>query len=607
MARLPRFPRLGSALQRWAPSLVGYRLGGVRVLSLGLGLAMGLVVVAMLFAMHMSSTPTFCGSACHIMKPYYASWKQSKHNNIACVECHISPGITAELRKKFEALSMVAKYVTRTYGSNPWAEVEDAACLRCHERRLLEGKEVFHKVLFDHTPHLAETRRGMKLQCTSCHSQIVQGSHIAVTTSTCALCHFKGQPINQNTGRCLTCHEVPERVVSVEGVTFDHDEVRRLDMDCALCHGDVVRGDGAVARERCLTCHNQPERLSKFGDPDFLHRKHVSEHKVDCMHCHVEIEHGRPSTRTAARTAASAGSCESCHGSGHSPQQDLYAGIGGRGVPRMPGPMFAAGVTCQGCHNQTFTEAPAAAAAAIATPHSQRADEVSCMSCHGPAYGQIYRAWKRAMDERTAALRRQLEATVGAMGLQPPEPWQDARYNFDLVDRGKGVHNVSFAFALLDKAHEQMNAARRLKGLAPLSRPWVVVGAGSANCLGCHQGIESRSGAFAGRRFAHRPHLVGARLECQSCHRPHDQRAPGEVVRFGKDGCLPCHHRQREISGPQCMSCHGDVTARSMPSFRGEFSHQGHLETGLECGTCHPSGTGDPRPLKTACAQCHTD
>jgi predicted CXXCH cytochrome family protein len=568
-----------------------------------LALVFAIGVVGMLFAMQISSTPKFCGSTCHIMKPYYESWSRSKHNQIACVECHISPGITAELRKKYEALSMVAKYFTGTYGTKPWAEVDDAACLRCHERRLLEGKDVFNNVLFDHPPHLTETRRGLKLRCTSCHSQIVQGSHIAVTSSTCALCHFKGNRVNEGTGRCLLCHQIPDRVVTVEAASFDHSQVGRLDMNCSLCHGNVVRGDGGVPRERCLTCHNQADRLARIGEKDFLHRQHVTDHKVDCTYCHSEIEHGRPRAETAH--APVSGGCESCHGSGHNPQQNLYAGIGGRGVPRMPGPMYVAGVTCQGCHNPAFSAE--AASTSLSGPRSQRAGEVSCMSCHGPEFRSIYQAWKTGVDERVGAMRRQLEQTVGAMGLDPPDPWRDARHNFELVERGKGIHNVNFSYALLEKAHEQMNAARGLKGLAPLSRPWSVVASGSGRCYTCHQGVEQQAGAFAGRRFAHAPHLLRARLECASCHRPHDERAPGEVVRFGKDGCLPCHHQQPQASAAACAKCHGDVTTRTLTSFRGEFSHKAHLESGLECASCHPKAGGDPRPSRSTCAQCHTE
>lgn len=593
-----------SPIGRWVTRRSGGRLTprGARIATLGVSLTLGLALVGMLLAMQVSSTPDFCGT-CHIMKPYYQSWKHSKHNGIACVECHISPGITAEFRKKYEALSMVVKYFTGTYGTNPWAEVDDAACLRCHERRLLEGKEVFHGVLFDHTPHLTESRRGLRLRCTSCHSQIVQGSHISVTAGTCALCHFKGQRPNEGTARCTLCHQVPDKVVTIAGTRFDHSQVRQLDMDCTLCHGNVVRGSGGVPKERCLTCHNDPARLKYLDDKQYLHQMHVTTHKRDCIHCHLEIEHGQPAGPSAI--AAEAADCAGCHGSGHGPQQSLYTGIGGRGVPLMPSPMFAAGVTCEGCHNAALSAEPAAAGGMGI--HTVRADAVACMSCHGPEYLKIYQSWKQGVDSRLEGLRRQLDATAPAMIAAPVSAWIDARQNFLLVERGHGVHNVSFAYALLEKAHEQMNLARRSRGLAPLPRPWPETPAGAGNCVGCHGGVERQAGTFAGRPFDHAPHVTRARLECAACHRPHAMRPPGEVVTFGENGCLNCHHRPGASVGSGCASCHGDVTKKTVRSFRGEFSHRSHLESGLDCANCHTLANGDPRPDRSACRTCHVD
>ena len=623
MARFPALLGPESALGRAVHRLGGGRLSprGFRMLTYGAALTLGLGLVGLVFAVQISSTPTFCGS-CHIMQPYYQSWARSKHNKIACVECHISPGIGAEVRKKYEAVSMVVKYVTNTYSTNPWAEVDDAACLRCHERRLLEGKEQFHDVIFDHTPHLTESRRGLHLRCTSCHSQIVQGSHISVTPTTCFLCHFKGQPINAGTGACLKCHQVPEKVVTATGVSFDHSQVKRLDMNCTLCHGGAVRGAGNVPKERCVTCHNQAERLAQYGNPDFLHAMHVTKHKVDCMNCHLQIEHGRipPPGFTAADSAAhvmasehptGGSACEGCHGSGHSPQRDLYSGVGGRGVPRTPSPMFSAGVNCEGCHNPALAEAPRGEQAVLAAQGlggvpTVRAGAISCMSCHGPGYKAIFEHWQQALAARTGALRGQLDATSRAMGVSPPQSWEDARYNFLLVDRGKGVHNVNFAFALLEKSYQQMNEARRARGLAALGRPWAEVAAGSSNCLTCHMGVESQRGTFAGKAFEHRPHLTSGKLDCLSCHRPHEQRAPGEIVKFGAAGCVPCHH-QGTPQETTCRKCHGDVRSRTVTSFRGEFAHQAHLEQGLDCTSCHSGAAGDPRPAKAVCAQCHSE
>jgi len=324
-----------------------------------------------LLAFEISSQPRFCGS-CHVMAPYYESWQRSTHNEVACVECHIPPGVASTLRKKYEALAMVASYFTGRYSTNPWAEIDDQSCLRsgCHAKRLLLGRELYHGILFDHQPHLTEMRRAKRLRCTSCHSQIVQGSHIAVTSSTCFLCHFKGNPLNEGTGRCTLCHAIPEKRITTAGLSFDHREVKRFGMDCRLCHESIVRGDGEVPLERCYTCHNQVERLQRYGETEFLHRKHVTDHKVECLNCHIEILHKIPAREQAVATA-----CASCHSeqAGHSPVRDLYRGIGARGVEPKPAAMYLAGIRCEACHTRPLDG-------------HRGADEVSCMNCHGPPY-----------------------------------------------------------------------------------------------------------------------------------------------------------------------------------------------------------------------------
>jgi nitrate/TMAO reductase-like tetraheme cytochrome c subunit len=556
-------------------------------LAAGLVLAIGLVMTGT--AMEVSSRPAFCGS-CHIMTPYYESWKHSTHHNVACVECHIPPGVTAELRKKYEALSMVARYFTGTYGTNPWTEIDDASCLRCHERRLLVGKEKFGDIVFDHTAHLSGMRRGKTLRCTSCHSQIVQGSHIAVTTSTCILCHFKGQESGSGTARCTLCHQIPDRVIKRGALVFNHADVARFGMQCTWCHARPAGSDGPVPKERCVTCHNQQDRLAKYDDPLLLHRMHVTEHKVDCMDCHLEIKHVAP---PHLETAAAASSCTVCHEAGHSPQMELYTGVGGRGVPPQPNPMFLAGVRCEGCHFALPGQPPG----------THRASEVSCMSCHGPAYRRIYLGWQQNLGVRTAAVSREIRETRAALRGTAPGGVEDARFNLDLVVRARGVHNVDYAYALLRRAHDDLNDARRTGGLAALALPWNEAPYESP-CLRCHEAIAGQSGAVFGRRFRHEAHVARARLECLTCHRPHEERAKGEVVRFDAAGCDDCHHRGGKTD---CLSCHAAIRSRKVSSFRGEFDHAFHLdEAGQTCADCHELRPGAAVRLKReTCQTCH--
>jgi predicted CXXCH cytochrome family protein len=295
------------------------------------------------------------------------------------------------------------------------------------------------------------------------------------------------------------------------------------------------------------------------------------------------------------------GACQSCHGSGHSPQRDLFAGVGARGVPNMPSVMFSTGVTCQGCHNRGFLAVNASVEPE--GPLHPSAGAVACMSCHGPSYEKIYDGWKQGVDQRVNALRAQLDQTAGAMGVEPPPAFEDARWNFQLVRRGRGVHNVNYAFAVLDKSWEQMNAARAAKGMGALSKPWSTVGGGA--CLSCHMNMEAQVGEFRGHQFPHKPHLTTAKLDCSKCHRPHAERAPGEVVRFGAEGCMGCHHTGTTPSQDACFKCHRDVTQRTLPSYRGEFSHKQHLEIGAECANCHKTASGDPRSSRAACQECH--
>lgn len=443
-------------LSGWRTPIGRGRVRRLQVLLLTASLLAGLGIVATWTSMEVSSTPQFCGS-CHIMDPYYESWKTSRHSMVGCVDCHIAPGVTAEVNKKFEALSMVTSYFTGTYGTKPWSEIEDAACLGCHERRLLSGKELFGDVLFDHTSHLAGMRGGKKLRCTSCHSQIVQGQHIAVTSSTCILCHFKNQTAGTGIARCTLCHPVPSKVIQLATLTLDHADVERFGMECTWCHARPEGSNGGVPHERCITCHNERSRLRQYNDSERLHLVHVSERKVNCVDCHLEIEHVGASRLEQATVV-----CSGCHLEGHSPQAQLYAGVGGRGVKPMPDVMFLAGVRCEGCHRGIPGQ----------RGEVRHASEISCMSCHGPSYRKIFLSWREGIAERTESLQRQLSTTAQSLGPGASEALTDARFNLNLVLAGGGVHNVSYSYALLRKAHDDMNIERAANGLSPLPLPW---------------------------------------------------------------------------------------------------------------------------------------
>jgi nitrate/TMAO reductase-like tetraheme cytochrome c subunit len=565
--------------------------------------AVPVVPVSMFLAFEASSQPAFCGS-CHIMEPYYDSWLTSSHRDVACVECHIPPGIESELRKKYEALSMVTSYFTGTYSTNPWTEVDDQSCLRsgCHAKRLLLGTEVYHGVLFDHRPHLLEMRREKQLRCTSCHSQIVQGSHISVTPTTCILCHFKDTPLNTGLARCTGCHSVPTKLITTGGLAFDHGDVQRFDMDCLACHAGVIRGNGEVPRERCVTCHNDPPRLARLGETEFMHRTHVTDHKVECLHCHIEIRHG---TADHADTASTG--CDSCHNAaaGHAAVRELYRGIGAKNVPPRPAAMFLAGVRCEACHTQSHGD-------------HRVADAVSCMTCHGPPALGIFRGWQDGLEARLDGLQAMLSQAAGRLEAAHGNAaaLDDARANLALVESGKPIHNPAYAATIFEQVYGDIVAALEAGGeTVHPRRPWTQAPYAS-DCLGCHLGIETGEVFPFGQPFAHATHVAEAGLRCTVCHG--DMSEHGRL-KLTEDDCASCHERiekpMADVAAEECLHCHAADLGPRSGTIR--FPHDKHIASGLDCSLCH-EGVGDqphrtfaraanqpPKPGHGFCSTCH--
>ena len=267
--------------------------------ALALLLVLGGVAFAGLW--HVSASPQFC-SSCHIMEPYVQGWKASKHSPVACVQCHYPPGFRDTVRVKFQAMTQVAKWATGTYSSKPFAEVEDASCLRsgCHSTAQLDGRGPMlaaQGVRFGHRLHLDAARTKAQLRCTSCHSQVVVTRHFEVDRRTCFLCHFKdtkqGRELTPIAG-CTGCHQPPKGDIQIGSIRFNHEDVVRRRIECQKCHLNVVEGGGEAPRERCLTCHNQPEKLARYGDTQPLHEIHVTRHPIECARCHGEVKHRLP-------------------------------------------------------------------------------------------------------------------------------------------------------------------------------------------------------------------------------------------------------------------------------------------------------------------------
>ncbi|MCP5048848.1 MAG: hypothetical protein GY940_16875 [bacterium] len=585
--------------------------GWKRVL-LSIGVTLVLLVILLFGFAEVTSTPKFC-SSCHIMEPYYESWKTSSHSHVSCTDCHFPPGLQNKIKGKFTAMSMLVNYFTGVYKRrSPRAEISDASCMRegCHETRTLSGQVDFKKgIIFDHAPHLTELRKGKKLRCTSCHSQIVQGSHISVTESSCFLCHFKGAPNTQSTiQRCTTCHNPPTRKNSSDSETaipFDHTLVMERGVMCQKCHGNMVVGDGSVPSFRCSGCHSDVEKMKHFDDGPLMHKNHITDHKIECDQCHTEIQH-----KSVARSEWVKPDCNACHPDFHNAQLMLFSGKGGKGIPDHPSPMFESGLNCQACHLYHTSSDDFKEKGTVVIAGGE-----SCESCHGKGYGTMIERWKgqtgRAVSRLSKILdtaKKELEKYNTKAGYDGArKKLEDAEYNYKLVKHGNSIHNIAFANQLMDKSYQlAKEGLKEVESSKQLQEFHVEEPITPGDCKNCHSELmNGKKVEVFGLRYSHDRHVNKQDMTCSRCHS--NEQKHGQLV-IGKQDCMSCHHQEKKLEQePQCGNCHKTQQAVYFSRFQ-LASHEtpNVMVEDVGCIDCHKDENDKIyRPGKTSCSDCH--
>lgn len=595
----------------------------------------GVLALGMYGAVHHTAQPEFCNS-CHLMEPYYASWQHSPHKDVACIECHYEPGSLETLEGKFKALSQLAKYVTRTAGTKPWAEVSDQSCMRsgCHSVRLLEGPVQFGRINFDHRKHLLESQRGRRLRCVTCHAQILQDQHFSVTPQVCFTCHFKpdasgARPEKQSD--CLLCHGPPKEPVAVNGREFVHADYVARGVDCKECHNPVIQGEAVVRKERCNQCHGEVGHVERMGEIAFMHEKHVTEHKVECFECHEEIQHGLLPLKKPGEPSKD--SCGACHASPHDAALELYAGTGAVGVADRPSRMYETRVVCEACH--TGRTGFLATGAGLGAPNAlaggaeskpnglvagngqallgrhdahgpvvAAAGNADCIHCHGTNYDGLMRQWQAAVGEQ---LDRLLPIATGLQQkLASAElPVRDTHEDLDAatsapklasaaVEREpKGPNEPARAAdapvrvdaSAWTKPEPQDAAAKRESAVQPL-----------------REAMKNLSlVALDGSRGVHNPAYALAALRASA------ERIDQARELLGVTGEPSAKEGFPVDSKLGCTTCHAGAgrPAAIWPP-ESKFPHEKHLtKVGLDCDKCHSTTEHGKTIERSSCVACH--
>lgn len=563
-----------------------------------------LFVIVLAGAAEYTSRPAFCPT-CHYMESFYQSWRTSAHNKVDCVECHFEPGLTGVIKGKLNGLVQIVSYVSSSYKKRkPWAEIPDNTCARsgCHEKQAFNDTTYdFKGIAFNHKHHLQELRRGKTLKCTSCHSQIVQGTHIEVTVSTCFNCHFKKSTDPEHKydklSNCTTCHDWNSKTnEQMANYRYNHSSVVQNKINCYSCHTNTVAGNGEVGKERCFQCHFETERLEKYEDTEFMHTTHITKHSLRCFSCHTSIQH-----KIQKMDPASPPDCVSCHSNSHSSQVSLYTGENGFNTEKTPSVMFLNGINCKGCH--VFHET---SKNDIKTSKSKGS---ACETCHGKGYDKLVGQWKQASEKRLKEIysiyniaNNQVKNSKAGNKSEAEKLMQDAYHNIRIVEVGKSVHNIQFADKLLQSGFELMKQAMNLISSSAKLPDFKSSAEFVPNaCYSCHSGIQEISVKKYDMNFSHNMHIVKQKVPCEKCHSNANKH--GELI-VSKQNCNSCHHSSSKTNDG-CIKCHSFQSQVYSGSFMNKNQPDIMKQGGVGCIDCHVNADKLIKPDNKICLKCH--
>ena len=565
-----------------------------------------------------SETPTFCG-VCHQMNAYIESWNASGHRQVACTKCHYEPGFFNHLKGKWvDGQVSLAYFISGKKPSKPHAEISDSACLQqgCHKTEDLKGNMIYKNVAFSHGKHLEELRRGMKLRCTTCHAQIVQGAHLTVHEINCFICHYykagpKGEEdcVSCAIGGCTSCHIEPKGDINVKGWNFNHRKYIARGVACEKCHLSVVQGDAHVPEGKCVECHNEPEILVTKYPSQSLHRKHVTDHKIECVSCHTPLQHEIGQIPTITHMPSN---CDRCHSKdAHIGPKEFYRGTGGIGVPDSPSLMFMTNVDCIACHRTAETSQTAL----HTTRYEEKAIGEACVGCHGEGFDETLKHWKTFLakmendtNQRIFTTQKTLYDLEKAQGSSPgfrkaKTLLDESRHNYSHVLLGQGVHNIEYAIKLLNVANNK--AEQALAAVDKNHKPQEFRTNITCTSL-CHVGIERRTVPFNDIKFSHETHASGLGMKCSDCHSPRENHGKTYLK-----NCAGCHHG-KEIQKVGCGDCHVNVK-RLVEGKEGlGVKEKPSVKLGaVECIDCHKGVSSKKKDsldtIKKRCIECHDE
>jgi len=259
--------------------------------------------------------------------------------------------------------------------------------------------------------------------------------------------------------------------LGAKSIKMNHQAILDRKVDCASCHADVAIEPAQVERRDCERCHDLPRYFERWKEPVTVdqvaevHKVHVSGQRAKCLDCHREIHHQlirEPKNSQASFLTSMMSNCTQCHPKHHQEQLNLLSGVGALSVPKTdPNLMFGSRTNCLGCHTEVASD-----------KHGGQVFKATlngCIACHGDRHEATFEKWKQGLevmtmdaDEAYVNARKLLEESADVPDdarRKAAELLAAAQADLQLVKRGNGLHNVTYAIEVLDTVTQRAQQA----------------------------------------------------------------------------------------------------------------------------------------------------
>jgi hypothetical protein len=197
----------------------------------------------------------FCGTTCHVMLPENTAYHLSPHANVACVDCHIGPGLPWMVRAKVNGLRQVYMVATHTYPRPIPSPVKDLrpasqTCEQCHSRGRFFGDKLFVRTGYAEDAKNTPATDVVMLQVGGNTGQGATGIH--------------GHHLFDGSIRYISTDPQRQTIPAVY-YTDDHGKTTEfISSDAKPSEEQLEHGEHRTMD--CLDCHNRPAHVADLPE-----------------------------------------------------------------------------------------------------------------------------------------------------------------------------------------------------------------------------------------------------------------------------------------------------------------------------------------------------